>query len=72
MLIGCPPKEIKPPQEFRVGLTPPNAAGEAIARGHKVIVETNAGAGAGFTDDDYRAIGAEVLAPPKRSSPRPR
>ncbi|WP_421701549.1 alanine dehydrogenase [Aliiroseovarius sp.] len=58
MLIGCP-KEIKP-QEFRVGLTP-NAAGEAIARGHKVIVETNAGAGAGFTDDDYRAIGAEVL-----------
>ena len=58
MLIGCP-KEIKP-QEFRVGLTP-NAAGEAIARGHKVIVETNAGAGAGFADDDYRAIGAEVL-----------
>ncbi|WP_300519606.1 alanine dehydrogenase [Aliiroseovarius sp.] len=58
MLIGCP-KEIKP-QEFRVGLTP-NAAGEAIARGHKVIVETNAGAGAGFSDDDYRAIGAEVL-----------
>jgi alanine dehydrogenase len=58
MLIGCP-KEIKP-QEFRVGLTP-NAAGEAIARGHKVIVETNAGIGAGFSDDDYRAIGAEVL-----------
>jgi alanine dehydrogenase len=58
MLIGCP-KEIKP-QEFRVGLTP-NAAGEAIARGHKVIVETNAGMGAGFSDDDYRAIGAEVL-----------
>ncbi|MCI2399510.1 alanine dehydrogenase [Aliiroseovarius subalbicans] len=58
MLIGCP-KEIKP-QEFRVGLTP-NAAGEAVSRGHKVIVETNAGAGSGFTDDDYRAMGAEVL-----------
>ncbi len=58
MLIGCP-KEIKP-QEFRVGLTP-NAAGEAIAHGHKVIVETQAGMGSGFTDDDYRAIGAEVL-----------
>lgn len=58
MLIGCP-KEIKP-QEFRVGLTPA-AAGEAIARGHSVIVETNAGTGAGFMDDDYRAIGATVL-----------
>ncbi|UWQ13993.1 alanine dehydrogenase [Aliiroseovarius sp. M344] len=58
MLIGCP-KEIKP-QEFRVGLTPP-AAGEAIARGHSVIVETNAGVGAGFMDDDYVAVGATVL-----------
>jgi len=58
MLIGCP-KEIKP-QEFRVGLTP-NAAYEAITRGHDVIVETNAGAGSGFSDDDYRAMGATVL-----------
>ncbi|WP_282181732.1 alanine dehydrogenase [Aliiroseovarius marinus] len=58
MLIGCP-KEIKP-QEFRVGLTPA-AAGEAIGRGHSVIVETNAGMGAGFSDDDYRAVGATVL-----------
>ncbi|WP_424942524.1 alanine dehydrogenase [Aliiroseovarius crassostreae] len=59
MLIGCP-KEIKP-QEFRVGLTPA-AAGEAIGRGHSVIVETNAGMGAGFTDEDYQAVGATVLA----------
>lgn len=58
MLIGCP-KEIKP-QEFRVGLTPA-AAGEAIGRGHSVIVETSAGLGAGFTDDDYRAVGATIL-----------
>ena len=58
MLIGCP-KEIKP-QEFRVGLTP-NAALEAIAHGHKVIVETGAGNGAGFTDQDYLNIGAEVV-----------
>ena len=58
MLIGCP-KEIKP-QEFRVGLTP-NAAKEAIAHGHEVIVETGAGAGAGFEDADYRALGARVL-----------
>ncbi len=58
MLIGCP-KEIKP-QEFRVGLTP-NAAGEAIARGHNVIVETGGGAGSGFGDDDYRNVGAEIV-----------
>ena len=58
MLIGCP-KEIKP-QEFRVGLTP-NAANEAITRGHKVIVESQAGTGSGFTDDDYRAVGVEMV-----------
>ena len=58
MIIGCP-KEIKP-QEFRVGITP-NAAGEAIAHGHKVVIETGAGTGAGFTDDDYTATGAKIL-----------
>lgn len=59
MLIGCP-KEIKP-QEFRVGLTPA-AAHEAIGRGHSVIVETNAGAGAGFSDEDYTSVGADIIA----------
>ncbi len=58
MLIGCP-KEIKP-QEFRVGLTP-QAAQEAIAHGHRVIVEAGAGAGAGFEDADYSAAGAELV-----------
>ena len=53
MHIGCP-KEIKA-QEFRVGLTP-NAAREAIAHGHSVVVETGAGAGAGFPDTDYTSI----------------
>ncbi len=57
MLIGCP-KEIKP-QEFRVGLTP-NAAGEAIEAGHEVLVETNAGIGSGFPDEDYTALGARI------------
>ncbi|WP_281984424.1 alanine dehydrogenase [Thalassorhabdomicrobium marinisediminis] len=57
MHIGCP-KEIKP-QEFRVGLTP-SAAQEAISRGHKVTVETGAGTGAGFTDEDYASLGAEI------------
>ena len=58
MKIGCP-KEIKP-QEFRVGLTP-NAAREAVAHGHEVIVETGAGAGAGFPDADYTAAGARIV-----------
>ena len=58
MHIGCP-KEIKP-QEFRVGLTP-NAAVEAIANGHQVTVETNAGTGSGFPDEDYIAAGANIV-----------
>jgi alanine dehydrogenase len=58
MLIGCP-KEIKP-QEFRVGVTP-GAAQEAIGAGHQVIIQTGAGVGAGFSDDDYRAVGARIV-----------
>jgi len=58
MKIGCP-KEIKP-QEFRVGMTP-NAAQEAIAHGHDVIIETNAGIGSGFPDEDYIAAGAKII-----------
>ena len=58
MKIGCP-KEIKP-QEFRVGMTP-NAAHEAVANGHEVVIETNAGNGAGFADADYVAAGAKIL-----------
>ena len=58
MKIGCP-KEIKP-QEFRVGMTP-NAVREAVNHGHDVWVETGAGLGAGFADDDYIAAGATML-----------
>ncbi|WP_417269783.1 alanine dehydrogenase [Celeribacter sp.] len=57
MHIGCP-KEIKP-QEFRVGITP-DAAAEAIAHGHSVVIETNAGLGAGFPDADYIDVGAQI------------
>lgn len=59
MKIGCP-KEIKP-QEYRVGLTP-HAAREAVAHGHEVIIETGAGLGAGFSDEDYVANGAHIRA----------
>jgi len=58
MKIGCP-KEIKP-QEFRVGMTP-NAVREATLQGHTVLVETMAGAGAGFEDCDYTTAGAHIV-----------
>ena len=57
MKIGCP-KEIKP-QEFRIGLTP-NAAHEAIAHGHEVMVQKGGGVGAGFPDSEYVAAGARI------------
>ena len=59
MKIGCP-KEIKP-QEFRVGLTP-DAAREAVAHGHSMMIEAGAGVSSGFTDQDYVAAGATIIA----------
>lgn len=58
MKIGCP-KEIKP-QEYRVGMTP-NAAREAVAHGHDVLIETTAGIGSGFPDADYVDAGAIII-----------
>ena len=58
MIIGIP-KEIKQ-QEFRVAL-PPSAAYQLSKRGHQVLVQANAGAGAGFPDRDYEQAGAMVL-----------
>jgi alanine dehydrogenase len=61
MRVGIP-KEIKD-NEFRVGLVPDTVALLA-GRGHSVLVETQAGAGAGLSDDDYRAAGADVVPGP--------
>jgi alanine dehydrogenase len=58
MIIGLP-KEIKD-NENRVGLTP-GAVREYISNGHSVLVETNAGAGSGFADAEYLAVGAEIV-----------
>ena len=58
MKIGCP-TEIKS-QEFRVGLTP-NAAREACAHGHVVIVQRDAGDGSGFSNADYESAGAVLV-----------
>ena len=59
MLVGVP-KEIKT-HEYRVGLTT-GSVSELIHHGHKVIVETNAGAGIGLSDEMYRRVGAEIVA----------
>ncbi|MHB8522893.1 MAG: alanine dehydrogenase [Limisphaerales bacterium] len=61
MVIGIP-KEIKA-QEYRVALLP-SAAYQLIKRGHTVLVECGAGAGAGYFDAEYVAAGAELLADP--------
>ena len=57
MLIGVP-KEIKT-HEYRVGLTP-DAVREYVAAGHRVVVEKNAGAGIGASDDLYLRAGALI------------
>jgi alanine dehydrogenase len=58
MIIGVP-KEIKN-NENRVGLTPAGVSAYKQA-GHRVVVETQAGAGSGFSDEDFTAAGAEIL-----------
>jgi alanine dehydrogenase len=59
MIIGVP-KEIKN-NEFRVGMTPSSVLSYTKA-GHDVRVETLAGHSIGFTDEDYTAAGATIVA----------
>ena len=58
MKIGVP-KEIKN-NEFRVGMTP-GAVRELTSRGHKVVIETQAGEAIGLHDDMYQKVGATIL-----------
>ena len=58
MIIGVP-KEIKA-QENRIAATPSGVA-SFVAAGHKVIVEENAGLGSGFSNDEFRKSGADIL-----------
>lgn len=48
------------PRERRVALSP-SVVSSLIEARHGVLVETGAGAGAGFTDEDYLAAGAEII-----------
>ena len=57
MRVGVP-KEVKV-HENRVGLTPDSAA-ELIGVGADVIIQAGAGAGVGYSDDDYRRAGTHI------------
>jgi alanine dehydrogenase len=61
MRVGVP-REIKI-QEHRVGLIPASVR-ELVHHGHAVLVERGAGVGIGFSDDDYRAAGADIADTP--------
>jgi len=58
MIIGVPRERKR--EEYRVGLAPSGA--RALTRaGHRVLVESGAGLGAGYPDEEYAREGAEIL-----------
>ncbi len=58
MIVGVP-KEVKV-HEYRVAVVP--AGVEQLRRaGHTVLVQTTAGVGSGIPDEDYRALGADIV-----------
>ncbi len=57
MVVGVP-REVKPGEQ-RVALTP-GGAHALVARGHRVVVEREAGAGSGIRDDEYVKVGAAL------------
>lgn len=59
MNIGVP-KEIKN-NEFRVAITPAGVR-EFVNHDHSVFIETGAGLGSAITDEDYKKVGATILA----------
>lgn len=58
MIVGIP-KEVKD-NEYRVAATPEGVR-ELTRAGHRVAVETGAGAGSALPDEAFRAAGAEIL-----------
>jgi alanine dehydrogenase len=57
MIVGTV-REMKT-EEYRVGLTP-HGARELTSAGHRVLVESGAGTGSSFSDEEYAAAGAEI------------
>lgn len=58
MIVGVP-REIKT-EEYRVAMTPVGVQ-ELVAHGHRVLVEHEAGEGSSIHDEDYAAVGAEIV-----------
>ncbi|MEX1013372.1 MAG: alanine dehydrogenase [Waddliaceae bacterium] len=58
MLIGIP-KEIKD-HEYRIGATPAMAR-TLIEAGHQVIIEKDAGASIGYSNEIFEAVGAKIV-----------
>jgi alanine dehydrogenase len=62
MIVGIP-KEIKQ-DEYRVSLLPVGVE-ELTRRGHRVLLETEAGLGSGLTDAEYVEHGCEIISSPE-------
>lgn len=58
MIIGVP-RERKT-LEKRVAITP-DGADQIVRRGHQVLIETGAGLGSSFSDDEYKAVGCKIV-----------
>ncbi len=58
MIVGVP-KEIKN-NESRVGMTPAGVF-ELVRSGHTVYIQSGAGVGSGFTNEDYQQVGGVIL-----------
>ncbi len=58
MIIGVP-REIKD-SEYRVGLVP-SGAHQLTEDGHQVVIESGAGAGSGFGDEEYQEVDATIV-----------
>ncbi len=58
MIVGVP-KEVKI-EEYRVG-APPMIVGVLTKAGHQVLVQSTAGEGSGFADEEYIKVGATVV-----------
>jgi alanine dehydrogenase len=65
MNIGIP-KERRP-FEYRVGMSPAGVEILVKQEGHTVFVEHDAGAGAGFSDQEYQRCGAQVVYSPQEA-----
>ncbi len=64
MIIGLP-KEVKD-DEYRVAMMP-GGVQQIVESGHEVLVESGAGQGSGFRDDEYQRAGARLVPTPQEA-----